>query len=168
VLNRRQGENTGNDRVGGTSWPPDGCPMGWLVEEVGSYLYDGEGQGGRAGPLAEPAHALGREAVRQGAEDVDVLLKSAFAGHEVVATELRIEGPDRGGRRTMFAEMPTPVALLLLCLRLCDRGDTVTVMHHTAAAGVARWEAVWPFGMPEAEQLTRPPACPGADDLPAF
>ena len=131
------------------------CPIGWLIDEVGSYLSDGDGNGDD-----DAARALGRAAVTQGAQQVNELLRSAFAAHEVVATELRLTGTRRGARRTVFADQPTPVALLLLCVRLCDLGDEVTVLHHTAAQGTTTRTATWPFGMTRAEEITRPPAHP--------
>jgi hypothetical protein len=88
---------------------------------------------------------------------VGELLRSAFAPDDVVATELRVAGPTRGFRRTMFALPPTPVAPLLLCLRMCDLGDDVSIIHHTAAHGRSTRTETWPFGMSVAEQLTRPP-----------
>ncbi|HEY3142635.1 MAG TPA: hypothetical protein VGJ86_15965 [Acidimicrobiales bacterium] len=102
------------------------CPLAWLVQDVGRYLTDDDAD------EAEVDRA-GRDAVQQGSEQVSRLLRSAFAAHEVVATELRITGPRRDGRRTVFADEPTPVALLLLCLQLCDIGDEVALLQHTAA-----------------------------------
>lgn len=131
------------------------CPVGWLIDEVGAFLTGVDSDD-------EEAQAVGRQAVTQGARQVNELLRSAFAAHEVVATELRLTGVKRGARRTVFADQPTPVALLLLCLRLCDLGDEVAVVHHTAARGTTSREATWPFGMARAEELTRPPAHPDA------
>jgi hypothetical protein len=42
----------------------------------------------------------------------------------------------------------------------------VTVLQHTAARGTSSRHGQWPFGMAEAERLTRPPA--GDDDLSAL
>jgi hypothetical protein len=126
------------------------CPLAWLVQDVGRYLTDDDAD------EAEVDRA-GRDAVQQGSEQVSRLLRSAFAAHEVVATELRITGPRRDGRRTVFADEPTPVALLLLCLQLCDIGDEVALLQHTAARGTTTRSAIWPFGMDQAETLTRPP-----------
>jgi hypothetical protein len=136
------------------------CPVAWLLDEVGRYLADEDA-------ADEVVSTTGRAAVTQGAHQVNELLRSAFAAHEVVATELRLTGPRRGARRTVFAEEPTPVALLLLCLRLCDTGDEVAVLHHTAAKGTTSRTAAWPFGMARAEELTRPPAR-REDELPSF
>jgi hypothetical protein len=139
------------------------CPVGWIVEEAGRFLSD-------PGAAEETVLATGQAAVHQGATQANDLLRSAYAAHEVVATELRLVGPRRGSRRTVFAESPAPVALLLLCIRLCDRGDEVTVLFHTAGRGTTKRSALWPFGMERAEELTRPPSdatapVAGLDDL---
>ena len=134
-----------------TSPLPEGCPVRWLAEDVGRFLAD---DGADEGTVDR----TGRAALGRAADEVDSLLHSAFAAHEVVATELRFAGPRRGFRRTVFALPPTPVALLLLCLRLCDGGDDVTVMQHTAGHGTTTRSEAWPFGMAAAERMTRPPA----------
>jgi len=127
------------------------CPVRWMLDDIGRYL---------AGDDAPPAEvgSVGRQAVTRAAGEVNDLLRSAYAAHEVVATELRFAGPERGFRRTVFALSPTPVALMLLCMRMCDAGDDVLVLQHTAACGSSTRSAVWPFGMGVAEELTRPPA----------
>jgi hypothetical protein len=135
------------------------CRAKWLVDEVGRYL---AGDGADDATVA----SAGRTAVTRGATQVNELLRSAFAAHEIVATELRLVGPRRGARRTLFADQPTPVALMLLCLRLCDLGDEVEVVHHTAGKGTTSRKAQWPFGMEKAEELTRPPARESGDWLP--
>jgi len=136
-----------------------GCPVRWLVEEIGRFL---------AGDDAAPAEvgSAGRQALTRAAGEVHDLLRSAYSAHEVVATELRFAGPQRGFRRTVFALPPTPAALMLLAMRMCDTGDDVTVLQHTAARGTSSRHGQWPFGMAEAERLTRPPA--GDDDLSAL
>jgi hypothetical protein len=131
--------------------PFDGaCPVRWMIDDIGRYL------AGEDAASAEIGSA-GRQAVTRAASEVDDLLRSAFAAHEVVATELRFAGPARGFRRTVFALSPTPVALMLLCMRMCDPDDDVIVVQHTAARGSSSRTASWPFGMAVAEELTRPP-----------
>ncbi|HEX5367494.1 MAG TPA: hypothetical protein VFW63_12625 [Acidimicrobiales bacterium] len=127
------------------------CPVRCLVEDVGRYL---------AGEDASPAAvgSAGRQALTRAAAEVRDLLRSAYAAHEVVATELRFAGPRQGFRRTVLASAPTPVALMLLAMRMCDPGDDITVLQHTAARGTSSRTARWPFPMDEAERLTRPPA----------
>jgi len=129
---------------------PSACPVRWLATDVGRFLTDDDG-------TPDEAVAVGRRVLARAAGEVEDLLGSAFAPHEVVATELRVAGPGRGFRRTVFALPPSPAALLLLCLRLCDGGDDVHLLQHTAARGTTTRTARWPFGMAEAERLTRPP-----------
>jgi hypothetical protein len=129
---------------------PAMCPVRWLAADIGGFLSDGD-------LPPEDTVAVGREALARSAREVEDLLGSAFAPHEVVATELRFAGPRRGFRRTVFALPPSPGALLLLCLRLCDGGDDVHVLQHTAAHGTTTRSERWPFGMADAERLTRPP-----------
>jgi hypothetical protein len=133
---------------------PAGCPVRWLAADIGRFRSDEDDLTPR------DAEAVGREALARAARDVEDLLGSAFAPHEVVATEVRLAGPRRGFRRTVFALPPSPGALLLLCLRLCDGGDggdDVAVLQHTAAHGTTTRSERWPFGMADAERLTRPP-----------
>lgn len=145
-----QADEADDDPFGGS------CPVRWMVDDIGRYL---------AGDDATPTEvgSAGRQAVTRAAAEVNDLLRSAYSAHEVVATELRFAGPERGFRRTVFALSPTPVALMLLCMRMCDTGDDVIVLQHTAACGTATRTATWPFGMDLAEQLTRPPARTSAD-----
>jgi len=144
----------GADQAGGAE-----CPVRWVIDDVGRYL---------AGPDADPRDvaSTGREAVTRGATDVHDLLHSAYGAHEVVATEVRFAGPERGFRRTVFALAPSPVALMLLCTCTCDPGEDVIVMQHTAGCGSSTRSASWPFGMARAEALTRPPARGCAPALP--
>jgi hypothetical protein len=128
------------------------CRLGLLVEDIGRYLAGDDDADDRE------VHRLGRQAISRGAEQVSQLLRTAYGAEEVVATELRLVGPRRGARRTVFADEPTPVALLLLGLRLCDLGDEVELLFHTAAKGTTSRKAQWPFDMATAEELTRPPA----------
>ena len=149
----------GDDGDGGHGEPFGGeCPVRWLVDDIGRFL---------AGDDASPNEvgSVGRQALGRAASEVHDLLHSAYSANEVVATELRFAGPERGFRRTVFALPPTPVALMLLAMRMCDPGDDVSVLQHTAARGTTSRRGRWPFGMAEAERLTRPPA--GDDDLAA-
>jgi hypothetical protein len=147
--------------VGNARHDPFGgeCPVRWIVDDVGHYLAGDDASPGEVG-------SAGRQAITRAAGEVNDLLRSAYSAHEVVATELRFAGPQRGFRRTVFALSPTPIALMLLCMRLCDVGDDVTVLQHTAARGSSTRKGTWPFGMDTAEQLTRPPARDG--NVPAW
>ncbi|HEY7070450.1 MAG TPA: hypothetical protein VH479_10065 [Acidimicrobiales bacterium] len=122
-----------------------------MVDDVGRFL---------AGDEAPPdaVAQAGREALARASEELSELLRTTYAPHEVVATELRFAGPARGFRRTVVPLGPTPVALMLLCLGACDPGDDVIVLQHTAACGSLSRTGTWPFGLAVAEELTRPPA----------
>lgn len=137
------------------------CPVRWLIDDIGRYL---------AGDDASPAEvgSAGRTAVTRAATEVNELLHSSYSAHEVVATELRFAGPSKGFRRTVFALSPAPAALMLLCMRMCDPGDDVVVLQHTAARGTTSRTDTWPFGMEQAERLTRPPARDTADLPPGL
>lgn len=140
------------------------CPARWLINDVGRYL---------TGDEASPSEVagVGRDAVTRAATEVNDLMASAYAAHDVVATELRFTGSAHGARRTVFALSPSPVALMLLCMRLCAAGDEISVLQHTAGRGTTTRSAAWPFGLAVAEQLSRPPESPtvplpaGLDDL---
>lgn len=151
---------------------PMACDLCWLVDDIGHFMAGvdpapwGRARASRppAGSVEEPladvagtVRTLGQQALVQGARDVNILLRSAYQADDVVASELRLSGLHRGNRRTVFAEMPTPVALLLVCMRLCDPGDKVELLQHTAANGSTNRSATWPFGMTTAEEITRPP-----------
>jgi hypothetical protein len=144
-------DRAGDNRFGGV------CPVHWMLDDIGRYLAGGD---------ASPAEigSAGRQAVTRAAVEVNDLLHSAYAAHEVVATEVRLAGPRRGFRRTVFALPPSPVALMLLAMRLCEVDEDVTVLQHTAARGTTTRTARWPFGLDEAERLTRPPSRGG--DVP--
>ena len=58
-------------------------------------------------------------------------------------------------KRPLFAFIAT---LLLVAARNCRPGDVVSLRQVTAKCGEVRQEARWPFGMSEAESLTRPAA----------
>ena len=137
---------------GGADDPFGGdCPVRWLIDDIGRYLAGDDASSTDVG-------SAGRNAVTRAAGEVNELLRSAYSAHEVVATELRFAGPARGFRRTVFALSPTPAALMLLCMRMCDTGDDVSLLQHTAARGTTSRTATWPFCMDRAERLTRPPA----------
>jgi hypothetical protein len=149
----------GADRQGGGPFDDGECPVRWIIDDVGRYL---------AGTDAEPLEvsSAGRQAITRAATEVRDLLHSAYSAHEVVATEVRFAGPQRGFRRTVFALTPTPIALMLLCMRTCDTGDDVVVLQHTAGCGTSSRNDTWPFGMARAEVLTRPPHRSCAPALP--
>lgn len=118
------------------------------VREVGSYL---------AGPGAteDAKRHAATFAFRNAQADFDRFVASAVAGPDLVSVALTIRG---GGRdlRSVYTYLPSPLTLLLVCSRNCEDGDLVGVEQTTAKCGELKHEAHWPFGMAEAEMLTRP------------
>lgn len=124
------------------------CRLGPVVREVGQYL---------AGPdasLLVQRHAAAH-AFRNAQADFEAFSASLCDGAELIATELSIRG---GGRDllSVATRLPSPLTLLLVCTRNCEDGDLVAVRQRTAKCGALLQEARWPFGMEEAERLTRP------------
>lgn len=68
----------------------------------------------------------------------------------------RAGGPSGRELFSVSTHLPSPLTLLLVCTRNCDDGDLVRVRQRTAKCGSMTQEAHWPFGLAEAERLTRP------------
>jgi hypothetical protein len=124
----------------------------WLLEELEQWF---------AGDLAD-----GRErrrivagALRSATEDAHRWLDERLAADAVVRVDLQLKGIDRD-RHSVFPEVPSPLTLLLICLDQCRIGDEVVVTQELAKAGRVVARATWPFGMDEAETLTRPARLP--------
>ena len=94
-------------------------------------------------------------ALRTAVEDAHGWLDGRLDGTDVVRVDLRIDGADRE-RHSVFRQVPSPLGLLLICLDQCRVGDEVTLTQDLAKAGRLEARATWPFGMAEAEALTRP------------
>jgi hypothetical protein len=77
----------------------------------------------------------------------------------MLSMELTIRGDGRV-LHSVSTYLPSPLTLLLLCTRNCESGDVVAVRQVTAKCGASTQEAQWPFGLAEAERLTRPVAKP--------
>ena len=132
----------------GPSFHP--CRLGPVVREVGEYL-----AGSDASPLAQ-RHAAAH-AFRNAQADFEAFSASICEGTAVIATELVIRGAGRD-LLTVATRLPSPLTLLLVCTRNCEDGDLVGIRQRTAKCGALLQEARWPFGMEEAERLTRPAA----------
>jgi hypothetical protein len=119
-----------------------------VVREVGRYL-----AGDDASPR-EQRHAAAH-AFRNAEADFDAFRDRLCEGTALVAMELGIRG---GGRDllSVSTHLPSPLTLLLVCTRNCEDGDLVTVRQRTAKCGSMVQEARWPFGLADAERLTRP------------
>lgn len=140
--------------------PSHPCRLAPVVKEVGSYL---------AGPDASPAErqATACGALRNARADFATFAASALDGTELIAVELSISRPDPRADRdavSVYTHLPSPLTLLLVCARNCQDGDLVGLRQRTAKCGEMYAEARWPFGLAEAEVLTRP-ATAVFDDL---
>jgi hypothetical protein len=124
------------------------CRLGPVVRQVGEYL------AGADAPQAEQRHAAAH-AFRNAQSDFEQFTASVREGHAMISMELRING---GGRELLSVStyLPSPLTLLLVCTRNCEDGDLVGVRQVTAKCGSMTQEAHWPFGLAEAERLTRP------------
>ena len=128
--------------------PHHPCVLGALVEEVGRYLL---------GPDApETARRRAAQAAfRHAREDFERFADSSRSGSEVVVVELTIRGAGVC-RQSVYTQLPGPLALLLVAARNCRPGDLVVLRQITAKCGEVEQSARWPFGMAEAETMTRP------------
>jgi len=120
----------------------------WLLHELETWL-----AGDR--PCQTERRRIVAGALRTAVEDAHDWLDGRLDGTDVVRVDLRVEGPDRD-RHSVFRKVPSPLGLLLICLDQCRVGDEVTLTQELAKAGRVEARATWPFGMAEAEELTRP------------
>lgn len=124
------------------------CRLGPVVREVGAYL---------AGPDAsevDQRHAAAF-AFRNAQADFEQFSASTCEGTALIATDLMIQGCVHD-LHSVATHLPSPLTLLLLCARNCHDGDRVVLRQRTAKCGELTQEARWPFGLAEAERLTRP------------
>jgi hypothetical protein len=128
--------------------PVHPCRLGSVVRDVGQYL------AGPDAPAAEQRCAAAH-AFRNAQADFEAFSAGICDGTALTAMELSIRG---GGRDllSVSTHLPSPLTLLLVCTRNCEEGDLVAVKQLTAKCGSMVQEARWPFGLGEAERLTRP------------
>lgn len=124
----------------------------WLLQELEQWF---------AGDLPDgrERRQLVARALRAATEDAHQWLDERIDAHAVVRVDLHLRGEDRE-RHSVFPSLPSPLALLLVCLDQCRVGDEVLVVQELAKAGRVEARATWPFGMDEAETLTRPARFP--------
>lgn len=120
----------------------------WLLEELEQWF------AGDIGDVRERRRMVG-SALRVATADAHRWLDERMAPDRLVRVDLRLQAPDRE-RHSVFPSLPSPLALLLVCLDQCRLGDEVTLTQELAKAGRVEASATWPFGMDEAETLTRP------------
>ena len=98
-------------------------------------------------------------ALRAATADAHEWLDQRVDADAVVRVDLHLTGELRR-RHSVFPSLPSPLALLLICLDQCRVGDEVLLVQELAKAGKVEARATWPFGMDEAETLTRPARFP--------
>ena len=119
-----------------------------LVRDVGAYLV-GEGTCDGARKL------IGAHAFRHAQPDFEAFAASQRAAADLVCVDLEIRGQGRE-LHSVYTRVPGPLTFLLVCARNCRDGDRVILCQRTAKCGQVRNEVRWPFGMAEAELVTRP------------
>lgn len=131
----------------------------WLLDELEHWL---------AGDLADGRARTRVVAgtLRAATEEAHRWLEQRCDPDQLVRVDLVLCG-ERGHRHSVFTSLPSPVALLLICLDQCRVGDEVKVVQELAKAGRVASSATWPFGMDEAEALTRPARIPASSTIPA-
>ena len=124
----------------------------WLLEELEQWF---------AGDLPDgrDRRRIVGTALRAATADAHRWLDERVAADQLVRVDLHLAN---GGcvRHSVFPSLPTPLALLLICLDQCRVGDEVLLVQELAKAGRVEARATWPFGMDEAETLTRPARFP--------
>jgi hypothetical protein len=136
---------------GATSHP---ARQAWLLEQLEQWF---------AGDLADgrDRRRIVAQALRAATEDAHRWLDERLDGCDLVRVDLHLEG-EGGPRHSVFPSLPSPLGLLLICLDQCRVGDEVRIVQQLAKAGRVEATATWPFGMDEAETLTRPARHPAA------
>jgi hypothetical protein len=131
-----------------TGFPTHPSQLAELVRGVGAYLV-GDG-------TCEAARRLiGADAFRHAQPDFEAFAASQCGAADVVSVELEIRGQGRE-LHSVYGRLPGPLTLLLVCARNCRDRDRVLLRQRTAKCGLVCHEARWPFGMEEAEHITRP------------
>ncbi|WP_421118761.1 hypothetical protein ACE2AJ_15540 [Aquihabitans daechungensis] len=129
----------------------------WLLEELEQWF---------AGDLPDgrDRRRIVAQALRSATEDAHQWLDERLSCDQLVRVDLHLANR-AGPRHSVFPTLPTPLGLLLICLDQCQVGDEVLLVQEHAKAGRVEARATWPFGMDEAESLTRPARVPvGAHD----
>ncbi len=135
--------------AGGAAHP---ARQAWLLQELEQWFASDL-------PAAAQRRRVVGSALRAATADAHRWLDERLTPDAVVRVDLHLQGPDRE-RHSVFHTLPSPLALLLICLDQCRVGDEVTLSQQMAKAGRVESRATWPFGMDEAETLTRPARVP--------
>ncbi len=124
----------------------------WLLEQLEQWF---------AGDLPDgrDRRRIVAQALRSATEDAHGWLARRLDGDQLVRVDLHFR-TKAGMRHSVFPDLPTPLGLLLICLDQCEVGDEVVLVQELAKRGRVEARATWPFGMDEAETLTRPVSVP--------
>ena len=124
----------------------------WLLDELEQWF---------AGDLPDgrDRRRLVASALRAATTDAHRWLDERRAADDLVRVDLHL-GIGGCERHSVFGSLPSPLALLLICLDQCRVGDEVLLVQELAKSGRVEARATWPFGMDEAETLTRPARFP--------
>jgi len=129
-------------------FPTHPSQLAELVRGVGAYLVgNGTCEGARK--------LIGADAFRHAQPDFEAFAASQRAAGDVVSVDLEIRGQGRA-LHSVYGRVPGPLTLLLVCARNCRDGDRIVLRQRTAKCGFVSHEVRWPFGMEEAELITRP------------
>lgn len=120
----------------------------WLLEELEQWF---------AGDLPDgrDRRRIVAQALRSATEDAHRWLDGRLPCDQLIRVDLQLN-TKTAPRHSVFPSLPSPLALLLICLDQCQVGDEVVLTQEMAKAGRIEARATWPFGMDEAETLTRP------------
>ena len=124
----------------------------WLLEQLEQW-FAGDRPDGR------DRRRIVAQALRSATEDAHRWLAQRIDPDGLVRVDLHFRTKS-GMRHSVFPTLPTPLGLLLICLDQCEVGDEVVLVQELAKRGRVEARATWPFGMDEAETLTRPVAVP--------
>jgi hypothetical protein len=123
-------------------------PGEWLVDEVGEYLFPQLDEDDREEGLSRVFDRID--------DDRKEFLATQREPGQLVLFSLTVEQTKGTVLRASFSEIPVPVVLLDLCLRVADVGDAVCVEHHYATGDSVEFTSTWPFGMDWAVRATTP------------
>lgn len=135
--------------AGGAAHP---ARQAWLLQELEQWFASDL-------PDARQRRQVVGSALRSATTEAHHWLDQRLDSASIVRVDLHLQGLDRE-RHSVFRALPSPLALLLICLDQCRVGDEVTISQCLAKAGRVEAKATWPFGMDEAEALTRPARVP--------
>ncbi len=124
-----------------------------LLIQTDQFLTDGTGP-----PRERRVRAA--EAIPHASRQVRDLVGSALTAGTPIGVELRRDRDGDWQGSDYYQALPNPLSLLILGAARFQAGDDVTVIIQRAGCPDLRRHARWPFGLPVAEQLTRPDRTP--------